>query len=448
MILQASIAHYIIMSLLDYHYPTLDDDSDLLRMSTLIEREFINALSLGSGAARSFADRFAHFEQVAQTKLRSDSIEPDSSVAVAHTVALNISTVAGSLIEAEEKADQLSTELFRDIVDVFSTLSLQTNDQPLFMNTAPTPQSKLLHSSSRCSLSKIASSSSIARESTPDYRPSRQWLLQHLHSPYPNLSTRKKLAQQSGVSLKAINEWFTHMRRRVGWTSISRNFFGGNKQLAIDGARCILTEGTGPCYYSEDVIKAFEDMKIKAERLLDGEPNESNLAKRLGNMLGGESSPEDMLQSRSRNSGLRKKRGYIQLEIDECANDHIDGTLPAMDMQPSKRAKFVIHITFLIVLTNHIIGALGRKGKVSRHEQLLSPHLSRRVLQQPSLRHQLLSLCRCLLWIRKSQSIDGFPVFRMNQPHFVRLFNLWPNPQRESGAFRSLIPLLQSSALV
>ena len=43
----------------------------------------------------------------------------------------------------------------------------------------------------------------------------RAWLFQHLTHPYPSEDQKKQLAQDTGLSILQVNNWFINARRRI-----------------------------------------------------------------------------------------------------------------------------------------------------------------------------------------------------------------------------------------
>ncbi|THG96282.1 hypothetical protein EW145_g7805, partial [Phellinidium pouzarii] len=107
------------------------------------------------------------------------------------------------------------------------------------------------------------------------------WFLDHLHNPYPSLAVKERLSNTTGVSLKTIVNCFVQLRRKVGWTAISKKHFRGDRSLTVDCAHRIFIERTGYSSYSEKIIQDFEDMKETAERLCRDRTQQSSLVKKL-----------------------------------------------------------------------------------------------------------------------------------------------------------------------
>lgn len=110
------------------------------------------------------------------------------------------------------------------------------------------------------------------------------WLLKHLDNPYPSISTKRALCKRSGLVMKAVNEWFSHARRRIGWTSLMKRHFKGDRQLTIDCAHHILVEGS-PLYYSDDICQDVENMRDTAERLFAKKSRQSSLSRIFDNRI-------------------------------------------------------------------------------------------------------------------------------------------------------------------
>lgn len=328
--------------------PFARDEFSLLNISLDLEKDFFKSLSQGPEQAGAFADRLARFEQLAQTEFRQPPSDYDHAIAIAHSVAANIQAVAECFIEAHKKADKLTDELFIDVADAFRSLSIGVDFTiPSFSN-----DTNVYHD-------RLSSSVDADHEDShnSDYQTrAAQWLLKHLHSPYPNQATRKRLAQQSNISLKAVNDWFTHIRRRIGWTSIVKGLFHGEKQLAVDGARSVLLEDVEQGF-SDEVVKAFKDMKLKAERVLEGKLNESSLAKRLGNQSNGGL----LVVTPQSPTAHSRKRGRKQLDAGERSGDLLT-VVQGEGVRPSKRVRFVVLSGRLNTLLHCtiIIGLPGR----------------------------------------------------------------------------------------
>lgn len=59
----------------------------------------------------------------------------------------------------------------------------------------------------------------------------RAWLFQHLSHPYPTEDQKKQLAQETGLTILQVNNWFINARRRIVQPMIDQSSRGGNAQL-------------------------------------------------------------------------------------------------------------------------------------------------------------------------------------------------------------------------
>ena len=42
----------------------------------------------------------------------------------------------------------------------------------------------------------------------------RKWLINHIHYPYPTKGEKQKLCDESGLTLRQVDNWFTNTRKR------------------------------------------------------------------------------------------------------------------------------------------------------------------------------------------------------------------------------------------
>lgn len=124
------------------------------------------------------------------------------------------------------------------------------------------------------------------RPSRLDICEAREWALDHLYNLYPPRKTKQTLAKQSAASEAYINSWFTHLRRRIGWTKIVKSHFKGNKALAIDAARSVFFEGEEAMQcVGKPIYNALMAMKKRAQDILKP-PNVSDMEKRIDDLVG------------------------------------------------------------------------------------------------------------------------------------------------------------------
>lgn len=263
--------YFPLMTLLE---PSPADDQSFDGFSSL-QDEFFIAISEGTEATCNFATRFAQLEEL--TFKRSQILplsSGDSKFAAVYSAASTISTVTSGLFEVTKLADDLTTKLHSDIADLLEGLSLtDANPKDDLDSILISSNSESSSAPRRVSSNPIRSGSRATCLDTPIVDPpcyqdiSHRWLCDNLHNPYPSASTKRSIAELSGVSSKVVGEWFSQARRRIGWTTILKNRFGGNRQLCIDCAHIIFIEGSGCSFYSRGVIQDFHRMKLKSERI-------------------------------------------------------------------------------------------------------------------------------------------------------------------------------------
>ncbi|KAL5519306.1 hypothetical protein ACEPAH_989 [Sanghuangporus vaninii] len=101
-----------------------------------------------------------------------------------------------------------------------------------------------------------------------------EWLIEHLHNPFPPAPKKKELAKSLSMTPKSLDDWFSNARRKIGWIAFSKRHFQGNRSLTLDCAHRVWVEGKSQMY-NEEVIRELEEVKITAQRLY-GSPDKTN----------------------------------------------------------------------------------------------------------------------------------------------------------------------------
>ncbi|KAJ7246336.1 hypothetical protein B0H12DRAFT_765591 [Mycena haematopus] len=137
----------------------------------------------------------------------------DDTVALAHATASEIAILSDSLTGERASTQDLTTELTKDMENMFAELTLSdATNSPISHASPPEP-------------------------SLPPYiEPAYKWLLKHLHNPYPKKEIKEKIADETGSSLERIKDWFVDARRRMGWTALWREEFGRKRANLVDAA--------------------------------------------------------------------------------------------------------------------------------------------------------------------------------------------------------------------
>ncbi|KAJ7225326.1 hypothetical protein GGX14DRAFT_556129 [Mycena pura] len=186
----------------------------LLQRFLDIEAEFLDAPSL---------DKLSPFFQKwvrLQADFQSASNPDPATVDAAQRVASEISIFSGSLLSFHAEADAQVNKLLKLNLDVDS-------DEPVAQ--IPSPPSSPGTSSDSSPAAKRA-------DSTSCIEPAYKWLLNHLRNPYPKKENKEKIADLSGCSVERVSEWFIDVRRRIGWTRLLREEFGGKRADMVEVA--------------------------------------------------------------------------------------------------------------------------------------------------------------------------------------------------------------------
>lgn len=271
---QATTIHLIAlpMSLIEAHLT----DEQLLHDLSSLQRDFFDAISEDPEAADSFACRFAHLGEMTVKRTQSLSqADAGSLLGPALAAAMTISAVASSLHDVTKFADELTTELHTDLVGLFDDLSLNDEAKP--------KDNKATLVSPSATGSKIVSPFASPERglecdkylTEPDAAPLPhqarvyRWLRKNLHNPYPTAETKRRIAEKFSVSPKVVSGWFSQARRRMGWNTILKGRFRGNRQLCVDYANRVFIDGSGPSNCDDEIINDFFSMKSKLEQLQD-----------------------------------------------------------------------------------------------------------------------------------------------------------------------------------
>ncbi|KAJ7897031.1 hypothetical protein B0H14DRAFT_2557713 [Mycena olivaceomarginata] len=185
----------------------------------------------------------------------------DSTTALAHTVASDISILSHSLISRECASTEVSADLTKDVEDLFANLDL--ND------SASHPSLSIPHGSR-------------SDPSLPPYiEPAYKWLLKHLHNPYPKKEVKERIADETGSSIERISDWFVDVRRRMGWNALLREEFGRKRVDLIDAATRFYLHPNRKYPLSPDIHGKFVQMEAFAQDMYAAKLVPSALSNKL-----------------------------------------------------------------------------------------------------------------------------------------------------------------------
>ncbi|TDL28303.1 hypothetical protein BD410DRAFT_780788 [Rickenella mellea] len=288
-------------------------EDDLHQNLLRAEDDLIDATFAGHTATAAFIDNLSALTQVAKHGITNHLLNA-STLALARRVASNISIMADNFHELEPSTREINSRRKADIADVLWRLSL--NDPTAAGSTQhrrPPSQSLPSHRASDL----FASTSEADVRALPLHIPKAyKWLSRHLHNPYPSAATKADIARQTGVSVKSIDAWFVNIRRRIGWTTIAKRHFGGNRAAMLDCAARAIKEQKAQGTVSEEIVEEFMSMKSNLERLYEGKIEESELAREIEHITN--ESPNPVTSKSHRKGGntakatSKGKRAYEQ----------------------------------------------------------------------------------------------------------------------------------------
>jgi hypothetical protein len=210
--------------------------------------------------------------------LKSDSVD-DETIALAHAIASRVAILAARYLDFSMLSEEITSDLRNNLDDIFAQLSVADVSLSTETQRAASLHLEIIDPAQPSPASAL---STDAPSSFPPYiAPAHKWLLKNLHNPYPSNEVKESLSRSPGVSLKQINAWFINVRRRIGWTALSRKHFDGSHTETIDAAyRAFVKEDPKrPLLYT--VSSEFEALKVAAEDLYSDKLRKSVLAGKL-----------------------------------------------------------------------------------------------------------------------------------------------------------------------
>ncbi|KAG6380870.1 C-terminal domain of homeodomain 1-domain-containing protein [Boletus reticuloceps] len=168
-----------------------------------------------------------------------------------HSIVSRSSYIASCFLELEKVNQDFESKLrndFNNILNSMDGLSLSPTPQPPSNPPPPTRTVSSIHNSSF----------TIEAYS---------WLLKNIANPYPSLAVKTSLAQQHNCTLSAVNTWFINARRRIGWTTLCRDYFHNCRADALDAACRALVDEDPDRPLPPNVVHAFVGVKATADSL-------------------------------------------------------------------------------------------------------------------------------------------------------------------------------------
>ncbi|KAK7064078.1 hypothetical protein R3P38DRAFT_24231 [Favolaschia claudopus] len=209
---------------------------------------------------------------------------------------------------------ELFLSLQTDAADITDNLVVQL--EGLSVDAPSSNDSQSSDSESESSPSPRSSFVPFETSLPPFIEPAYEWLLKHLHNPYPNKAVKQKIADETGSSLERISDWFFEVRRRMGWSTLLREEFERKRVEIVDAARRYhLDSGRHRDTLAVEVYEKFERMDVFAQRMRDEIPRQERLRKARVAMT--YPSPPASGPSSPMSEGTSRKRSYSETSDDE-----------------------------------------------------------------------------------------------------------------------------------
>nr|P37937.1 RecName: Full=Mating-type protein A-alpha Z3 [Schizophyllum commune]AAB01369.1 A-alpha Z3 protein [Schizophyllum commune] len=203
-------------------------EEDIIQALSTAQTDFLDALAEGPEAVLTFQTRWG----VLRASIDSDLPLQPSTLELSDRVSYAIADLAEVLLTQEANNKAIEDDLSNDLVaqfhqyEAFEALEFSENDCEWQENMPPVP---------------------------PFIGACYEWLLQHLHNPYPSNEGRLtppssprsacsilpslKPALDTCKTFDDIDRWFSAARIRIGWTHICDTKFGGDKAMMLEAAR-------------------------------------------------------------------------------------------------------------------------------------------------------------------------------------------------------------------
>lgn len=250
-------------------------NSDLRSRLGRAEDDLLSSILAGKDTLSSWGSEWSAL--VADLTEASSSGANTETVAIGDTVVSKVATIAKCFLDVGRKDADLLSKLQVDIDEILSSTHS--------LHLSPSACSSIPQTSKTDSFPSKNSSVDMDMVSSAFIGPAYRWLLQHIHNPYPSHHLKRSLALASGCSLNSINSWFTNVRKRMGWTSICREFFHGCRADAVDAAFRALVQDDPDRPVGEDLTRAFGAVKVAVEKLYSSTFIKSALATDLDTVV-------------------------------------------------------------------------------------------------------------------------------------------------------------------
>jgi len=180
-----------------------------------------------------FQEIFDDFDWAIQDSLMSDDSAPNSPACQSddeETPWLITTSFSGTtnppptiappvlcVVDKEHEHEWINVESVQESVKESEKESHSSTSKPQKPNKPKTPKRRIVDEDDELDSSPNNQTDSKKRSRLPPRSVAlfRQWLFNHLDSPYPSEEEKEELAQKAGLKITQVNNWFTNARRRI-----------------------------------------------------------------------------------------------------------------------------------------------------------------------------------------------------------------------------------------
>jgi Homeobox KN domain/C-terminal domain of homeodomain 1 len=235
----------------------------ILQDSIRIENELLSAIEGGNiQEISTLLDALQGTLTAFQHDIHAGEIRDDATLSLSKAMASRISSISELFLEPVKQ----STTFISGLASELDRLETQSFIAPLspkpFVHTTP---------------------------DEPPYQPyipsAYSWLLKNLHNPFPSNEVKKSISQSTNTPPKLICAWFTNVRRKIGWSALSRRHFSGSRAETVDAAYRTFVMDDPKRPVESNIIFEFMELKVAAESLYSDKFKKSVLARTLNKVI-------------------------------------------------------------------------------------------------------------------------------------------------------------------
>ena len=227
------------------------------------ENDFFSATGRGGLALAAFHDSWSSLCRDLDHSSRTNSLDTTTST-LWQTTATRVNIASEHLLDLKSRAKSI-TSAYQDELDaIFARVNLDTADSRL----PETDDSTQPDSSSK--------------QPYPSYiEPAYFWLLKNLHDPYPSKEIRESITRSTGPDRKAVDAWFVHARKRIGWNALRKERFANKRIEIVDAATRFFLHQDEKRPVDANIEIEFAAIEKRAKDLYSARFTESTLALQL-----------------------------------------------------------------------------------------------------------------------------------------------------------------------